>query len=74
MTTVRLIVEMDLETGKVKVGHPNSKIHCDYMLAEAKRILDRIDDRIAAGERNAGSQVAVPDRTVLSASSLPNRG
>ena len=59
MSTTKIIIEMNLETGAVRVGHPDSKIHCDYMLAEAKRILDRVDSKRAAGE-DAGGRIMVP--------------
>ena len=63
MPSIRMIIEMDLESGRLKVGHPDSKAHCDYMLAEAKRILDRLDlerhYREKGGVVPAGS-VAVP--------------
>lgn len=64
---MRLIIEMNEETGQVKVGHTDSKIHCDYMLAEAKRILDRLHNEkhyAARGLAPPGARIAVPSGTL----------
>lgn len=59
MATVKMIIEFDTETDRVRVGHPPGKMLCDFMLAEARRILDRQDDLAAAGEGN-GKRIVEP--------------
>lgn len=59
---VRLVIEMDVETGKVRVGHTNNRMHNDYMLAEARRILDRKADQAASGKGgDLTALIEIPD-------------
>ena len=45
-------------TGRVNVQYPENKVICDFMLCEARRILDRSDDKRIAGEGNG--RIIVP--------------
>lgn len=47
MAGIQIVIEYDPQTERVRVGHPTNRMLCDFMLAEARRILDRQYDKAA---------------------------
>ena len=51
MPRFQMIIELDTNGMSVQVEYPQDKMFCDYMLNEARRILDRADAERAAASR-----------------------
>jgi hypothetical protein len=63
---LRIVIEYDPRTQRVQMAYPENKMLCDFLLAEARRIMDREDAAAAAQQAAGRSHVIVPPPAAVS--------
>ena len=63
---LRIVIEYDPRTQRVQMAYPENKMLVDFLLAEARRIVDREDAAVAAQQAAGRSHVIVPPPAAVS--------